>query len=648
MQGSRARHLDRSHQEVKHVKATTQDGSYPRPMMCREQWTSLDGTWEFAADDADRGLSERWAARPESLPDRIEVPFPPESPASGLGRPEFQPVVWYRRELALEDLAPEGLEGRRLLLHFGAVDHRAMVWCDGQLVATHEGGQTPFTADVTDALSTETDTHVVVLRAEDDPVDPDQARGKQDWRERPHGIWYDRTTGIWQSVWAECVPEHHVVDVAWATDPTRGITGEVTLTSRPGRATVLETTVTLGEEVLAEQSTLVRARVVTVDLVLDALRNAQDRDRLLWSPESPTLVDIAVRLRDRESGELLDEVASYAGLRSVGVDLGAFRLNDRPYYVRSVLNQGFRPETHLACRDTAELRREVEVIKELGFNSVRLHQKVEDPRWLHWADRLGLMVWGESAGAYAFSATAATTFVREWTAIVRRDRSHPCLAVWVPLNESWGIQDIASSAAQRSYSHGLAQLTRGLDPTRPVVSNEGWEHVDSDILGLHDYSDADSMRGRYADRAALEEMVLRGGTPHGRRPVISEAQERAFLARETPVMVTEFGGVALARQQEDRADSWGYSSAGSEADYAEALRQQFGALRDSAELAGFCYTQFMDTGQETNGLLFADGTPKLPIETIREIVTGRPVERTDDQPADQPADAPSPAAEETG
>jgi beta-galactosidase/beta-glucuronidase len=603
------------------VKATTQDGSYPRPLMCREEWTSLDGRWEFVSDDADRGLTERWFEGTKDFPDRIEVPFPPESPASGLRRRDFHPVVWYRRVFTLDELAPGGLDDRRLLVHFGAVDHLARVWCDGRLVATHEGGQTPFTADVTDALEQGSASHVLVVRAEDDPFDPDQARGKQDWRERPHGIWYDRTTGIWQSVWAECVPEDRVEDVAWTPDPTRGLGGEITLARRPARPVVLEITVTLGEEVLAEQSTLVQARLVTVDLPLAALRNGQDRARLMWSPEQPTLLDVEVRLRDRASGQQLDAVASYAGLRTATVGRGLFRLSDQPYFVRSVLNQGYRPDTHLAARDTAELRREVETIKELGFNSARLHQKCEDPRWLYWADRLGLLVWGECASPYAFSSTAVERFVPEWTAIVRRYRSHPSLVVWVPVNESWGVQDIASSAAQQSYSQALAQLTRALDPSRPVVSNEGWEHVDSDILGLHDYSAAEEMRARYADRAALSEVVLGARTPHGRRPVLSEAQERGFVTGATPVMVTEFGGISFARKVGDE-ESWGYSTAASGEEYAELLRRQFEALRASSELVGVCYTQFMDTGQETNGLLLADGTPKLPAEVIREIVTG--------------------------
>jgi beta-galactosidase/beta-glucuronidase len=593
--------------------------------MCREQWLSLDGTWDFEYDDTDVGLAEHWfdPSATKAFSDRIEVPFPPESPASGIGRREFHPVVWYRRTVARDALVPAGSEGRRVLLHFGAVDHGARVWVDGQLVATHEGGQTPFTADVTDALSPGATEHQLVVRAEDDPTDPDQVRGKQDWREKTRGIWYERTTGIWQPVWAECVEADHVVDAAWVPDIVGGVVrGEIGLARKPRRPALLEVTIRLGEDVLAEQVTLVRDRTVEVDVRIDALRHGQDRARLLWAPEHPTLLDIEVRLRDRDNSMVLDTVASYAGLRTVSVDQGSFRLNDQPYYVRSVLNQGYRPETHLAARTTEELRAEVSTIKQMGFNSVRLHQKAEDPRWLYWADRLGLMVWGESASAYAFSSSALEAFVTEWTALVRRDRSHPCIAMWVPVNESWGVQDIALSPAQRSSSRGLAELTRALDPSRPVMSNEGWEHVDSDVLGLHDYTDdADVLRRRYATRESITELVLTGRTPHGRRPLLGEHQARAFAARETPLMITEFGGVSLSAEGEAE-DAWGYSNAGSGEEYAELLMGLFDALRACEEVTGFCYTQYMDTGQETNGLLFKDGTPKIPVESIRAIVTG--------------------------
>jgi beta-galactosidase/beta-glucuronidase len=601
------------------VRATQQDGSYPRPLMCRESWTSLDGTWEFTHDDADAGLAARWFApgAEAAFGGRIEVPFPPESPASGVGAREFHPVVWYRRRIGHDVVAGEG----RVLLHFGAVDHSAQVWCDGQLVASHVGGQAPFTADLTEALDASGEEHVLVVRAEDDPHALHQPRGKQDWHEKPHGIWYERTTGIWQPVWLETVPAEHVADVAWSSYPSSGVVrGEITLAAAPARPLTLEVTLSLGEEVLAVVSCLVRTALTQVDVPVPGLRNGQDRARLLWSPEAPHLVDAEVLLRDRATGEQVDAVASYLGIRGVSVAGGSFALNGHPYYTRSVLNQGYRPQTHLASRGSDELRAEVEMIKAMGFNAVRIHQKAEDPRFLFWADRMGLLVWGETAGAYEFSTGAVELLTTEWMELVRRYRSHPSIVVWVPVNESWGVQDIAVVTAQQQFAQSLVSLTRALDPTRPAVSNEGWEHVDSDILGVHDYTvEPERLRARYLDRQACCDTVLGAHGPAGRRLVLNEVQARRYRDGDAPLMITEFGGISMSEE----AESWGYGQVTSTEEYAALLTGLFDALRASSEVVGFCYTQYMDTGQETNGLLFADGTPKLPVETIFGIVTGR-------------------------
>ena len=603
------------------MRATLQDGSYPRPMLCREQWVSLDGLWEFTCDDSDEGVAAGWSDRSSGpFTRQIKVPFPPESPASLIGDRGVHPVVWYRRRIPREALRGRGSGQQRVLIHFGAVDFRSQVWLDGQLVCSHVGGQTPFTADVTHAMAADAEEHVLVVRAEDQPADLEQPRGKQDWREKPHGIWYERTTGIWQTVWAESVPDNHVVDAAWIPDvAAAAIHGEITLAKPPPRGLVLGLTVRLGEEILAELSVAARDKTIHVDVPLAALRNGQDRARLLWSPEHPTLLDVEVVLRDRQSASVIDSVASYVGLRTVSVGGGSFQLNGRPYYLRAVLNQGYRPQTHLASESPAELRAEVELAKQMGFNAVRVHQKAEDPRFLFWADRLGLMVWAETAAAYVYSATAVTLLVTEWMDLVRRDRSHPAVVVWVPVNESWGVQDIASSVAQQNFSRSLACLTRALDPSRPVVSNEGWEHVDSDILGLHDYTaDADELRARYATTQAASEMVRSAHGPQGRRPAIGAQQLQTFTDGNAPLMITEFGGISLSSAD----DTWGYTDASSDTEYATLLQQMFDALRAASSVAGFCYTQFMDTGQETNGLLFADGTLKLPLDAIRQIVTG--------------------------
>ena len=492
------------------------------------------------------------------------------------------------------------------------------MWFDGQLVATHTGGQAPFTADVTDAMDG-TDEHVLVVRAEDHPDDVDQPRGKQDWQDTPHGIWYERTTGIWQTVWCETVPAHRVADLVWTSDiAAGGVHGEVHLAIPPTEPLLLELTLSLDDQVLTEQSYVVGAQTTFVDLAVPALRNGQDRARLLWTPDHPALVDAQVVLRDRASGREVDSVASYLGLREVSVSRGSFDLNGQPIYTRSVLDQGYRPDTFLATRGTSELRGEVEQIKAMGFNAVRVHQRAEDPRFLFWTDRLGLLVWAETAAAYAFSSTAIELLTAEWLELVRRDRSHPSVVVWVPVNESWGVQDIASVPAQQHFARALAALTRALDPSRPVISNEGWEHVDSDILGLHDYTlDPEELRGRYADRAAVEGIVT-GHGPQGRRPAVHDQQLQVVRAGDAPLMITEFGGISLSTA----ADSWGYGQAHSVEEYAEQVGALFEALRASRELVGFCYTQYKDTGQETNGLVLADGTPKLPVETIHAMVTG--------------------------
>ncbi|HEX8520405.1 MAG TPA: glycoside hydrolase family 2 TIM barrel-domain containing protein [Pseudonocardia sp.] len=599
------------------MKASELGGNHPRPQLVRPGWTTLDGPWRFAHDDKGRGLVDRWydPAVTEPFAREIRVPFPPESTASGVGDTDLHPVVWYRRTVTEADLG--AVPDRLALVRFGAVDHAARVWFDGVPVGEHVGGQTPFAVDVTALLADDPQReHVLVVRAEDDPHDLAQPRGKQDWRREPHDVWYHRTTGIWQSVWAEAVPPQHVVDLAWITDAPGGtVRAELTLAARPVEPVSVTVELTLADEVLAEVTARVDGPRAVVDLALPAFVNGQDRGWLVWTPEDPTLIDARVVVR--AGGAVLDEVHSYLGLRTAGVGGGSFLLNGRPYYVRSVLGQGYWPDTHLAATPDA-LRREVELIKELGFNAVRVHQKVEDPRFLYWADRLGLLVWGETAAAYEFSVHAVELLTREWLDVVRRDRSHPSIVTWVPLNESWGVQDIALDPAQQAYAAGLAALTRALDPTRPVISNDGWEHVDSDILGVHDYTtDPDALHAHYRDGPAIQDTVA-GLGPQGRRPVLTEAQLARFAAGTAPLMITEFGGVAYAND----AETWGYAEVASDEEFGALLRALFEALRSCPDVVGFCYTQLTDTLQEANGLLTADRRPKLPVEVLREIVTG--------------------------
>jgi beta-galactosidase/beta-glucuronidase len=596
-------------------RASRQDGSYPRPQLVREHWVDLGGEWSLRFDDESVGLGERWF-RPEELMrfDRtIVVPFPPESAASGVGDTGFHPVVWYERDVSIAGVTTTAAmaAGERVLLHFGAVDYRSSVWLNGTLLGHHEGGHTPFSFDITDAISDERgDIQSLVVRAEDDPLDVAQPRGKQDWQVDPHVIWYHRTTGIWQPVWLEAVPAVSIAHVAWTPNvPGGSVRLDVELNRRPLPGTTLTVALRFEGELLAEQRVRLDAHRVEVSIPIPRQINGQHYEELLWSDRKPRLIDATITVAD-------DTVYSYFGLRSVAVEGGHFLLNDRPVFLRSVLNQGYWPESHLAAPSADALRAEVQLIKDLGFNSARMHQKIEDPRFLYWADRLGLLVWEEMPSAYEFSTTAARRVTAEWSDVLRRDSSHPSIVTWVPLNESWGVQHIAHEPRVREFARSLYHLTKSLDGSRPVVSNDGWEHLDSDIWSIHDYeASGEVMTARYADAASVAKLFS-GLGPAGRRLRLSDEADRG-----QPVMLTEFGGIKFAPSTH-LGDEWGYSSASSPGDFADRLGSLLRAVHSSEVLAGYCYTQLTDTGQETNGVLTAGREPKLPIEQIREIMLG--------------------------
>jgi beta-galactosidase/beta-glucuronidase len=591
-------------------QASREGGIYPRPQLVRPKWVDLGGEWNLRFDDDNRGLSAKWfsAAAASGFDRTITVPFPPESQASGINDTGFHSVVWYQRYLSIDALRTPG---ERLIVHFGAVDYRATVWLNGVLLGHHEGGHTPFSFDISGEIDDDPRAlQSLVVRAEDDPLDVAQPRGKQDWQEDPHFVWYHRTTGIWQPVWLESVPELAIEHLAWVADvPGGAVRLSVELSARPAPGTVMEVVLTLDDERLAEHRIMLHSNRVETSIQIPRQINGQHYEELLWSEQTPRLIDAEIRVAD-------DTVYSYFGLRSAAIDRGRFMLNDRPVYLRSVLSQGYWPQSHLAAPSADALREEIQLIKDLGFNAARVHQKVEDPRFLYWADRLGLLLWAEMPSAYEFSATASRRVVAEWSDVIRRDSSHPSIVTWVPLNESWGVQHIAHDDAVRDYARSLYHLTKSLDSTRPVVSNDGWEHLDSDIWSIHDYEESSAVvAARYADRASVDALFTSIG-PAGRRLRLSHEADRG-----QPVMLTEFGGIKYAPHSE-YLDAWGYSIARSSHDFANRLGSLLDAVRVSTVLAGYCYTQLTDTGQETNGILASDRSPKLPMDQMRAIITG--------------------------
>lgn len=590
---------------------------HPRPQLTRAEWMDLCGTWQFAYDDADRGLDEGWAERNDVFQRAIVVPFPPESPASGINDNAPHRVVWYRREVRL----PSGDRNRRWLLNFGAVDYRAQVWVNGRLVAEHEGGHSSFSADVTTALVAGEREQVIVVRAEDDALDLTQPRGKQYWKLEPGEIWYHRTTGIWQPVWLEPVAETYIADVRWTTDTVRGRIGlTVRLNRTPRRPVKLGVSLRLRGDRFAEDLYAFEAQETQREIAYAVPNMDVDRRALFWSPEYPNLIDAELTLSEADaSGDAIDRVGSYFGIRSVGFGEDQFYLNGRPYFLRLALAQGYWPESHLAAPSEEAIRREVELAKLHGLNGLRLHQKAEDPRYLAWCDRIGLVVWGEMANAYEFSTTAVERFTREWLEVVRRDASHPSIVAWVPFNESWGVPNLARSAEQRHYVEAIYHLTHALDPTRPVIGNDGWELFSSDIWGIHDYAlEPETITERYGSAEAVERSLA------SVRPYFHALTFADHERSGQPVMLTEIGGIDYVVGTERRRDGGTEGNPRRAWDEEEYLRR-LGALMDAVlacpTVQGFCYTQLFDVEQELCGLLTASRQPKFEPAVIRAILT---------------------------
>jgi beta-galactosidase/beta-glucuronidase len=578
---------------------------YPRPQLRRAEWFSLNGVWDFCLD----GEAELTRPIQVSWHTSIQVPFTPETQRSGVADTGLYRACWYRRRFTAPELQP----GERLILHFGAVDYHASAWLNGTRLGEHEGGYTPFSFDITDCLEPGLAEQEVVVRVEDDPIDLEKPRGKQDWQLNPHSIWYPRTTGIWQTVWLERVPTMRVAELTWTSNVERWEIGlDATVMAPLNSKLRLKVKLWMGDLTLARDEYLVVAgevhrRIALSDPGIDDFRN-----ELLWSPATPRLIEAELELIDTD-GHCLDRVRSYTALRTIAVHRDRLLLNGRPYTLRMVLDQGYWPETGLTAPSDEALRRDVELIKAMGFNGVRKHQKIEAPRFLYWADRLGLLVWEEMPSAYRFSKRSVERLAQQWMEILHRDVSHPCIMAWVPFNESWGVPNLPDSAPERNYVRALYYLTKTHDPSRPVVGNDGWESVATDIIGIHDYDpNHERMARRYFAHEVVPKLFKRE-RPAGRMLLVD-----GHSRRQHPIVLSEFGGIALSTD----TGSWGYTRASDVEAFKTALLKLLKTVRKLEALSGFCYTQFADTYQEANGLLYADRTPKLPLEVIQRAILG--------------------------
>jgi beta-galactosidase/beta-glucuronidase len=570
---------------------------YPRPQLVRPEWVCLNGSWEFQFDDEDCGLEEQWYLGDQRFNRTILVPFTFESQKSGIGDRSFHERVWYQRDIHV----PANWKDQEILLNFGAVDYRCTVWVNGSVIGAHEGGHTPITCNITRALKN--GYARLVVRAEDPPTDRYIPRGKQHWEEEPATIFYARTTGIWQTVWMEPVTNSHIVRVKTTPNIEGGVSFEFKIAA-PEENQYVKVTIREGSCLLATGMSVAMGPLASV--------SATVHNPKLWSPENPFLYDSTFELFG-PSG-LLDSVQSYFGYRSISKQDGKILLNRNPYYLKTVLDQGYWPESNLTPPSDEAIKADILVAKQMGFNGVRKHQKVEDPRFLYWADKLGLLVSGEMANAYLFNDDAVTRMTREWIEVIARDYNHPSIVIWVPVNESWGVPNLQAPREQ-AHLRALYYLTKSLDQTRLVIDNDGWEHTDvTDLFAIHDYTKTGEEFYRRFQNIALEGMPL---------PLYG----KLYLApghryNGSPIFLSEFGGVGyvLPHAKDLPKNSWGYSGLEPTAEMAMArIRGLYEAVAKVFKIAAICYTQLYDVEQEVNGLLTYDRKPKFPAEAIRVL-----------------------------
>ena len=542
---------------------------YPRPQMVRKEWENLNGLWSYAVTGRDD-------ARPTEAEGKILVPFPIESALSGvMRRVGAQERVWCWRNFEV----PKGWDGKRVQLHFGAVDWEAAVWVDGTELGGHRGGYDPFTFDITDALIAG-GTHEVVVAAWDPTDAGPQPRGKQ--VKDPRGIWYTPVTGIWQTVWLEAVSPTHIsmfkLVPELGPDRLRLFVG----LTEPGTGAMVEVVASddHGKQFHAVASARPEGNVI--DLALPEARR--------WTPDDPYLYDLAVRIT--RGGEILDEFTSYFGMREIALAKDAagitrMVLNGEPLFHYGPLDQGFWPDGLYTAPCDEALHYDLAITKKLGFNAVRKHVKVEPARWYTWCDRLGLLVWQDMPSGDAYiggsdpdierTTESGAQFELELERMIAAFFNHPSIVMWVPYNEGWGQWDTAR----------ITERIKTIDQTRLVNSASGWtDRGTGDVHDIHAYPGP--------------------GIPP--------------LEEERAVVLGEFGGLGLPLEGHtwQAKKNWGYRSYATSQALTDAYEELMHQLRPmiAGGLCAAIYTQTTDVEIEVNGFLSYD-RDKLKMDAKR-------------------------------
>ncbi|KSU84528.1 Glycosyl hydrolases family 2 [Fictibacillus enclensis] len=579
---------------------------YPRPQFQRNDWLNLNGEWNFQFDHQNAGEKEAWYKKTD-LNQKIIVPFTYETKASGIQEETFCPYVWYQKSVEV----PKEFAGQRVLLHFQGADYVTKVWVNGIFAGEHKGGYTAFSFDITNYINEEKENNLVVKI--EDSLSEHQPRGKQRWIDKNFGCWYVQTTGIWQTVWLEFLHETHIQSVKTTPDvDNESVEFEYKLVhAGQQQHLTLKTAITFDGKPVKDFSLQVDREHASMKVSLAS--EIHEWKVMQWSPEHPHLYDVEFTLFDGDRE--LDRVQSYFGMRKISIQNGNILLNNVPIYQKLLLDQGYWEETHLTPPSEEAIILDIEKTLEMGFNGVRKHMKVEDQRFLYWADKKGLLVWSEMAATYAFSDDAVQQFTEEWLEVVRQQYNHPSIITWTPFNESWGVKNIFTNEKQQKFTEGIYHLTKAIDSMRPVIVNDGWEHTVSDIITLHDYVEyGDEFLNRYRDK----EKVVGNEIAFNKS---KHAMAKGYEYKGQPIIISEYGGIAFTSEE-----GWGYGDqVKNEKEFLDRYASITEAIMSLDYICGFCYTQITDVQQEVNGLLTEDRKPKVDLSKINEINRNKPV-----------------------
>jgi hypothetical protein len=560
---------------------------YPRPEMVRGEWMNLNGWWDFALDLAASG-EEKEFVQGRGFDKKILVPFAPESELSGIGHLDFMDAVWYKRTFAL----PENWKGKRILLHFEACDYETTVWLNGKKVGGHSGGYTPFSFDLTGELAP--GENILVVRAYDDVRSGLQPAGKQSKRLHSYSCLYRRTTGIWQTVWLEPVADNSIEKYTVLPNVDSGEALIcVHLRRAPEEGAVGVRVSGEGREEFAAEKKAEKLVAFTVKL----------KKPRLWEIRRPYLYDLEISYSRKNTVE--DRVSGYFGLRKFEARGDKLFFNNRPLFLRTVLDQGFYPDGIYTAPSDEALKNDIAIALSLGFDGARLHQRVFERRFLYWADRLGYLVWGEFAdwGIDLSKPESYLIFTREWAEAVERDINHPSLVGWCPLNERWG-------PSYPGAIEGIFCLTKLLDPGRPAIDASGGYHFASpDVYDSHNYEqNVEKFKSDYDGLLQSPPVIYVNGD-----------KGRHVPYRGQPYFVSEYGGIWWNPGQKDEK-AWGYGARPrTEEEFLERYKRLTEALLFNPKVAGFCYTQLYDIEQEVNGLYTFDRSAKFDPGFFKKI-----------------------------